>query len=51
LLFFAIRVAQGQLFSALIVALLSLIALAVLVRVIPLALPSAEQKQAADLND
>lgn len=51
LLFFAMRVAQGQLFPALIVALLSLIALVVLARVTPLALPSAEQKQAADLNE
>ena len=44
LLFFAMRIAQGQLFPALIVALLSLLALVVLFKAAPLALPSAEQK-------
>ena len=44
LLFFASRIAQGQLFPAIIVALLSLLALVVLFRITPLALPSAEQK-------
>lgn len=44
LLFFAMRILQGHLFPALIVALLSLLALVVLARFTPLALPSAEQK-------
>ena len=44
LLFFAARIAQGQLFPALAVALLSLLALVVLARFNPLALPSAGQK-------
>ena len=51
LLFFAMRIAQGQLFPALIVALLSLLALVVLARITPLALPSAAQKQAPDSSD
>ena len=51
LLFFAMRILQGQLFPALIVALLSLAALVMLARVTPLALLSAEQKQASDSSD
>ncbi len=48
LLFFASRMLQESLFPALIVALLSLLALVVLFRVTPSALPSTERKQAPD---
>lgn len=51
LLFFAMRILQGQLFPALIVALLSLLALVVLARITPLALPNAERKQSPDSSD